>query len=157
MSLFGQTKRHTPTSKPRRSPLPVFASNAEMEKFTLSTSAHPARGWSSWFTIIPVALPSFRRNDPKAAYPSHRPRRHVNLCLPIPPRLYTRTRFLLLLACILCSGIFLLGLKKNRDGRNTWSPPFVDPDTTVLTPEEIGKIWEWEVLSGHHPSIQEGV
>ncbi len=176
MSLFGQTKRHTPSSKPRRSPLPMFTSEPERE-FGLSSPGTPVAGSSRWFTVIYVSLPLFSRSasseslmngnglhSPPKGYHSHsthRPKQYMRVCLPIPPQLYARiprfnTLLRLLLSVLLLLGfcLFLLGFRKSRDGRNTWSPPFVDPSTLILSPEELAMIWEWEVLSGHYPSIQ---
>ncbi|WRT70707.1 uncharacterized protein IL334_007705 [Kwoniella shivajii] len=86
--------------------------------------------------------------------------KYIKIYLPIPPRLYARLpkpnspkKFVLFLFILLVTGLFLLGFRKRRNGRSTWSPPFVDPDTRVITPEESALIWEWEVLSGHYPSI----
>jgi WD repeat and SOF domain-containing protein 1 len=93
---------------------------------------------------------------------SHSARRYMKLYLPIPPRLLSRLprstplRLIVLLLVALTFGLFLLGFRKRPDGRNTWSPPFVDPSTVVLHPDEIASIWEWEVLSGHHPSLEQG-
>lgn len=54
---------------------------------------------------------------------------------------------------LLVIGLFLLGFRKRPDGRNTWSPPFTDPNSLILTPEELAMIWEWEVSSGHYPNL----
>lgn len=180
MSLFGQTKRHTPTAKPRRSPLPVFAPDTE-KTFGLSDPSSPFTGGSRWFTSVNIPLPSFLRrsssdkllngngySSPTRGYPyhrshsPHRPKQYVRIYLPIPPRLFARmpqinTVLRLLLSALLLVSLcfFLLGFRKSRDGRNTWSPPFVDPNTLILTPEELAMIWEWEILSGHYPSVHQ--
>ena len=62
-------------------------------------------------------------------------------------------RLIIGLVVLLVIGLFLLGFRKRPDGRNTWSPPFTDPNTLVLTPDELAMIWEWEVLSGHYPNL----
>lgn len=174
MSLFGQTKRHTPpTPKGRRSPLPMF-SGADEKRFHPSPST-PVTS-SGLFTTIYVPLPvpriPFRSSSDDSSYPGgsrhdyldKRPKRvrYVRVCLPIPPRLYNRiarpTKLLrLVLVGLLALGviILLLGLRRRPGGGPGWSPPFSEPDSLVLTQEEVAAIWEWEVLSGHHPSIQQ--
>lgn len=168
MSLFGQIKRHNP-AKPRRSPLPTSAWDDD-RRFGLSGPS----AYSRWFTTlyIPLRLPFGRPSDPHSLSsgsslgsprPYHtKPRtRHLKIYLPIPPRLYARiprlnspVRVLLLLIVSVIVGFFLLGFRKTRQGERTWSPPFVDPDTMVITPEEAAMVWEWEILSGHYPSTE---
>ncbi|BEI81432.1 hypothetical protein CcaverHIS002_0205920 [Cutaneotrichosporon cavernicola] len=175
MSLFGQAKRHAPP-KPRRSPLPVFAGDSE--KFSLSsptTTGSPLGNTSRWLTFvvipIPANLPFGSRDSPalgngygqsKIFHSQNRGGRHIRVPLPIPPRLFARLSRLhpvlrIALAAITIAVVLTLslGLRKNGPaGRKTWSP-LQDPSTVVLTPPEIAKIWEWEVLSGHHPSLAE--
>lgn len=171
MSLFGQTKRHTPpfTPKGRRSPLPLFA-GADEKRFHPSSSTSSASGI---FTTVYLPLPSFRLGSSSSgSSSSHRGgdtyhdkpphRRYIRICLPIPPRVYARlprlsraVRALLGLLALLALVILVLGFRRRPGGGGGWSPPFSEPDSTVLTPEEVAAIWEWEVLSGHHPSIQQ--
>lgn len=175
MSLFGQAKRHVPT-KPRRSPLPFVA--GESEKFASSPlSSTPALSGSRWMTIVYLPIPRLPfggRSTPTLAngysssktFYAHHPRNHgrtIGVPLPIPPKVFARfqrlhpvVRVAVLIAAIISTLFICLGFKKNSHGRNTWSPPFKDPSTLVLTPQEVAKIWEWEVLSGHHPSLEGG-
>lgn len=167
MSLFGQTKRHTPSSQPRRSPLPTFTIDRE-KKFNPSSLYSPVPSSSGWITFVYVALPRFSRSSSSktlngngySAKPYRSRPQYVRLPLPIPPRLYARIPKLnslrFLLSGLLVGGLFLflLGFRKSRDGGATWSPPFVDPNTLILSPEELAMVWEWEILSGHYPSIR---
>lgn len=84
-------------------------------------------------------------------------RRYIRLYLPLPPRLarVTPLRILLFALAVVGLVVFLLGFRKTSRGKS-WTPPFVDPDTLVLTKEEVGRIWEWEILSGHFPSVRKG-
>lgn len=149
MSLFGQTKRHSLSSKPgRRAPLPIFTSDHE-KRYSLSGPGSPTS--SSWYTVLYVPVP-IRRNQ-----------RYCRLYVPIPPKVFNRiprpssvVRLVFGLVVILVVGLFLLGFRKRPNGRNTWSPPFTDPNSLVLTPEELAMIWEWEVLSGHYPNLSPG-
>lgn len=174
MSLFGQTKRHTPpTPKGRRSPLPMF-SGADEKRFHPSPSSTPNS--NGLYTVINLPLPIPRIPFLSRAtengiagssrYDYHekpgRRVRYVRVCLPIPPRLYARIvrpqrPLRAILAGILILGvlILLLGFRRRPGGGSGWSPPFSEPDSLVLTQEEVAAIWEWEVLSGHHPSIQQ--
>ncbi|ORY31229.1 hypothetical protein BCR39DRAFT_526993 [Naematelia encephala] len=172
MSLFGQTKRHTPTSKPRRSPLPVFMDTEK--RYSTSRPGSPIFSGSRWFTIIYVPIPFLYSSaessngngigsptiKPFVLHHSHGQKRHVRMCLPIPPRVFARIprlntplRLAIGLFFILGLALFLLGFRRTPQGSTTWSPPFVDPNTVVLSPEELAMIWEWEVLSGHYPSL----
>ena len=172
MSLFGQNKRHS-ISTGRRSPLPIFSANSSEKRYGLSSpSPLGTNGGSGWYSIIYVPIPRIpfisRSSSSESlmngtkAYGSHSAQRFVRVYLPIPPRLIARLprstpiRIIALLLISLVVGLFLLGFRKRPDGRNTWSPPFVDPSTVVLLPEEIASIWEWEVKSGHHPSLEQG-
>ncbi|KAL1410030.1 hypothetical protein Q8F55_004032 [Vanrija albida] len=168
MSLFGQTKRHIPPG-PRRSPLPIFT--GDNEKFGLSSPTTPTFGGGSrWYTIVVVPIPHlpFLSSDkpgssnglgPRSYYqPRHS--RYVRIPVPIPPKIVARiSRFhpiiklALLVAGLISLAFFLVGFRSQPSGRSGWSPPFTDPSTLVITPEEAAKIWEWEVLSGHHPSV----
>lgn len=176
MSLFGQTKRHIPPG-PRRSPLPIFT--GDNEKFGLSSPTTPTfvGGGSRWYTIVVLPIPHlpFLSRDqpgsglsnglgaPRSYYAQPRHTRFVRIPVPIPPKIVARvSRFhpvikLALAAASLIGLIFLLvGFRSQPSGRSGWSPPFTDPSTLVITPEEAAKIWEWEVLSGHHPSVADG-
>ncbi|WWC65185.1 uncharacterized protein I303_107799 [Kwoniella dejecticola CBS 10117] len=190
MSLFGQVKRHTPSStKPRRSPLPTTAWDADRKLDSAHGGSSHAQiaGYGRFFTILYLPFPSFTSSSSSSSSDnylngnglsspkshshsrhssfsqshshSHSRGRYIKIYLPIPPRLYSRIprlnspiRILAFLLITLTLGLFLLGFKKTRRGGSTWSPPFVDPDTTVITPEEAALIWEWEILSGHYPS-----
>lgn len=166
MSLFGQIKRHNPT-KPRRSPLPTSAWDDD-RRFGLSGPS----AYSRWFTTLYIPLPFGHPSDSHSlssgsslgsprSYHAKPRARHLKIYLPIPPRLYARIprlnspiRVLFLLVICAVVGFFLLGFRKTRQGERTWSPPFVDPDTMVITPEEAAMVWEWEILSGHYPSTE---
>ena len=85
--------------------------------------------------------------------------RSVRICVPIPPRLFARmprsssgARLLVSVLAILITILFLLRFGR-RGPRGDWSPPFVDPNTLVLSPEELASIWEWEILSGHYATL----
>lgn len=172
MSLFGQTKRHVPSKKDaRRSPLPIFIPDHE-KKYDLGPPLSPSA--SRYFTPIYLPLPrlSGRSNssDRMLNGTGYSPRNHgkpsrryIRVYLPIPPRLYARIPRLhapyriALIAVLLLGAIFiLLGFRRRGPaGRNSWTPPFTDPDSLVLSPEEVAMIWEWEISSGHYPSLQQ--
>lgn len=93
--------------------------------------------------------------------------KHVRVYLPIPPAVWNRipgmrrlTPFRLLLSLFVLTGtlVVLFVLRRVAGGETNWTPPnpFQDPSTLVLTKDEVARIWEWEVISGHHPSIQPG-
>ena len=176
MSLFGQAKRYTPSKPSRRSPLPSFA---DEKRFGLSSPVASGSGLSRYITTFVVPLPDipFARSPPSPSsehlmngngiphtskvYAS-RPRRYIRLCLPLPPhlaaripRISSKRRLLGAVLGLFLLIIFLMGFRKPPAGR-TWTAPFTDPSTLVITPEEVAMIWEWEVLSGHYPSLHLG-
>jgi WD repeat and SOF domain-containing protein 1 len=170
MSLFGQTKRHSLSTKSnRRAPLPIFSSDPE-KRYGLSGPGSPiglGGSSSSWYSILHIPLPNlpFSRSSSDSfgssrAYQNHHNQRYCRLYVPLPPKVVNRIprptsvmRLIIGVVVMLVIGLFLLGFRKRPDGRNTWSPPFTDPNTLVLTPEELAMIWEWEVLSGHYPNL----
>jgi WD repeat and SOF domain-containing protein 1 len=173
MSLFGQTKRHVPAAKnARRSPLPIFAGVDHEKKYDLS--APFSQSTSRYFTTVYLPLPSFFSRSPTSDHlpngngysprgygSKSQQRRYARLCVPIPPRIYARlprlnTPLRIVFSLLLALGLVfvLLGFRHRGPRGNTWTPPFTDPDTLVLAPEEVAMIWEWEVLSGHYPNIQ---
>jgi WD repeat and SOF domain-containing protein 1 len=182
MSLFGQNKRHSLSSsnKGRRSPLPISKSDTLNDKYMRGRSASISSPLavstaSGWFTVVHLPLPRiFGRGDvnspdfryPHPSYSSSTPstRRRVRVYLPIPPAVYRRlpsvprpfgnpVRTCIALFLLGVVIIFLTGTRKNKGGKTSWTPPFLEPGTLVLTDEEVARIWEWELLSGHHPSV----
>lgn len=172
MSLFGQTKRHSLSTKTnRRAPLPIFSSSSDPEKrYSLSGPGSPilqGGGTSSWYSVLFIPIPRFpfTRQTPefhssRAYNHSNHNQRYCKIYIPLPPKIVNRiprpssvVKLIFGLVVLLVIGLFLLGFRKRPNGRNTWSPPFTDPNTLVLTPEELAMIWEWEVLSGHYPNL----
>ena len=127
--------------KGRLSPLPSFTNSDETHHFS-------SRYASSWATPIFVRIPFL------CDYP-------LRLYLPIPPRLFHvfearfgRRRwvtFLWILLAILLWVLFAL-TKHLFAGRGQWRPPFGDPPTLVFGRDELQRIWQWEVASGHYQS-----
>ena len=183
MSFFGQTKRYTPTKPSRRAPLPIFTTDPE-KKYGLSSPLAPGSSrWFTMLYVplprLPFSSLSSSSSEPYLNGNGHgvgspvithhrtfsastqRPRKYARICVPIPPRLYGRLprfksarRILLSFLAFGILVLFLLGFRKRGSGKRPWTLPLVDPDTLVLTPTELAMIWEWEILSGHHPSIQ---
>lgn len=178
MSLFGQSKRYIPTlsgSKGRRSPLPLSTSDAVHEKYSHSRSGSlssplATSSASGWFTVVYLPLPRFFTRSDLSSSPHsngidhrfvHTSRGRIRVYLPIPPSIYRhlpfrrplspiRACFSLLILLIIV--IILTGFRRHKGGKTTWTPPFQDADTCVLTKDEVARIWEWEILSGHQPS-----
>lgn len=162
MSFLNQQRFSS--TKSRRSPLPFVKS--EGEKFGLSGSA---AGSSKWYSVIPIPIPQFGALKTKTANGAahHQkifhavPQRYIRVPIPIPPRLVSKfwrlkpvVKLLILFGTLFT--FLLLTLHSRREThRSGWTPPFIEPNTLVLTPKEVSKIWEWEVLSGHHPSLEQ--
>ncbi|KAG8896346.1 hypothetical protein FRB99_008932 [Tulasnella sp. 403] len=133
-----------PPFKSRASPLPSYA-NAIEEKHHLTT--RPSR----FFTSFYITLPN---------------RRRLVVPLPIPPPLWLwlNTKFgrkranavawlvvgaLAWLFFSLLRGVFYWG------HRPRWTTPIIgDPPTLVYGREDLRRIWEWEIASGHYPSTR---
>ena len=87
--------------------------------------------------------------------------RHLKLPIPIPPRLYhtTVSRFgrkrgwlvILLGVCTTLWTMFALAKRFGTEEKQ-WPTPFQTDSTLVFQREDLRKIWEWEILSGHYPS-----
>lgn len=141
--LFGRAPNGLHHHKARRSPLPFnHGSSALNEKLSLDGEG------SDSHTLLFVPLPFSN------------PRRKVRLSIPIPSRVgrrLLRPRSLLVLLGGLVLLIWLLGKSRKKQGDGTkkvvWQNPFT-PSTSVFSKEEIKSVWEWEVMSGHHPSAR---
>jgi WD repeat and SOF domain-containing protein 1 len=104
---------------------------------------------TSFFTWVYVPIPGVQG-------------RQLRVILPIPPRLYhsTLTRFgrkrgcTLLTIGFVCALWILFAFAKRFGTENKqWPTPFQgDPPTLVFEREDLRKVWEWEIASGHYPS-----
>lgn len=145
--LFGRAPNGLHHHKARRSPLPFNhgGSSALNEKL-----AYEGDGVESSYTLVFIPLPWSN------------PRRKVRLALPIPPRVsrrILRPRALLVLLGAVALLVWVFGRRKQTaasPNKTTWQMPFTDPDTNIFSREELKSIWEWEVMSGHHPSSRKG-
>ena len=91
--------------------------------------------------------------------------RHLRLVVPNLSILYhftfshfsrRRGTLVLLLACV--SIVFTVYAVAQRFGteEKQWTPLFTgDPSTLVFGREDLQKIWQWEIQSGHYPSSRE--
>ncbi|KAJ9126973.1 hypothetical protein QFC24_001204 [Naganishia onofrii] len=155
-------------------------SYSHSRKSSLTTPIATASSPSGWFTVLYIPVPSWRRSSSRSdadspllsnGFHGHtadsRGMSHVRVFLPIPPAIWNRIpglrrltpiRLLLTVFLVVGSAILFTVLRKVANGKSNWTPPnpFQDPDTLVLTQEEVARIWEWELISGHHPSIQPG-
>lgn len=137
MSLHSQK-----ASRGRISPLPSYSSAVE-EKSHLNGKSH-----SSFFTMIYLPIPGV-------------PDRQLRIPLPIPFRLYRSTvsrygrkRGCGLLVVGLLAALWMVFALSKRFGSaaKSWPPPFQKDTTLVFQREDLRKIWEWEIESGHYPS-----
>ena len=113
---------------------------------------------------------SYYPSSASPAYPQQ-PKRHLKVYLPIPHAVLSRIPFLsrptplrliALLAMIITLVLLVTGVKRgklNSGGGGGWTEVFGgdgEKEGGVLTKEEVARIWEWEVISGHHPSLADG-
>lgn len=130
------------SAKARASPLPSFSD--VQEKHHLTTK--PSR----FFTTFYLPLPG---------------RRRLVVPLPIPPSLWIRISTRLgrrntsfLVWAILAASLwvaFALSKAVISQVHPRWARPVLgDPPTLVFGREDLRKIWEWEISSGHYPSTR---
>ncbi|RDB28629.1 hypothetical protein Hypma_015633 [Hypsizygus marmoreus] len=128
----------------RRNSLPSFASSSSAVQEKLGHHNLPP-----WF--IPVSLP----------IPGVKTRR-LRLFLPNPRRLHSSSvlRFgkkagtaILLFGFLFLVFITFAFTKRFGTRTKKWPrPPFMKPSTLVVRPEDLQRIWQWEIASGHYPS-----
>jgi WD repeat and SOF domain-containing protein 1 len=131
-------QRPTLRDKNRMSPLPSY-SNIVQEKHQLT--GRPSR----WTTTLVLPLPG----------------RRLPIVLPIPPRIsqfvFNRfgprkaTTILIFGFLFFVCTLFAFG-KRFGSGSKQWPQPFSDPPSLVFGREDLRKVWEWEIASGHYPS-----
>lgn len=131
--------------KGRLSPLPSYSTTLH-EKYSLRSRP------SSWTTTYQFQLPWRRGGVP----------RRINIVLPHPPHVYHSTvqRFGRRRAFAIFLGTFVLILwtlltmrKRFGTPQTQWPLTFQgDPPTLVYAREDLQRVWEWEIASGHYPS-----
>ncbi|KAH8120448.1 hypothetical protein DFH11DRAFT_1685740 [Phellopilus nigrolimitatus] len=131
------------SSKTRISPLPTYSS-AVHEK----TAINGGRLQSGFFTTFYVPIPGV-------------PGRQLRAPVPVPPLLYysTVSRFgrkrgclVLLLGAFTVLWTVFAFAKRFGTEEKQWPTPFQSDTTLVFQREDLRKIWEWEIASGHYPS-----
>jgi WD repeat and SOF domain-containing protein 1 len=133
-------------SNGRRSPgLPVYNTSSFSSSAVQEKLGH--RNFSPWSIPIPLPLQSIRLQ----------PRLLLN-----PRRLYqsSASRFGRVKGCVILSlgilGFFftIFALVKRFGTREKkWPRPFLgDPPTLIYGREDLQRIWQWEIASGHYPS-----
>ena len=128
-----------------RSPngLPVFTSSIHEKKLRHAKA-------SSWTVSIFFPIPGFRN-------------RHFHLILPNLSLLHQvtlshfsrrRSTLVLLFACVSTAFIIFAIAQRFRTEEKQWSAPLFpgEPPTLVFGREDLQKIWQWEIQSGHYPS-----
>ena len=127
--------------------LPIYFSSSSASSTAVQEKFAKKALRSSWW--IPLYIPGLRR---------------LRVFFLNPRRLhdFSMTRFgrkrgsLLLCLSISCLIFFTFALAK-RFGTHAkqWPTPFTgDPPTLVYKREDLQRIWQWEVTSGHYPSRQ---
>lgn len=133
-------KMDRPPFKSRASPLPSYA-NAIEEKQHLTT--RPSRFFTTFY--IPVG------------------RRRLAVPLPIPPsiwmkisnRLGKQRASVVVWLFLLGIGWLLLSIIRRLEHRPRWTNSVIgDPPTLVYSREDLRRIWQWEIASGHYPSTR---
>ena len=130
------------SSKGRVSPLPSFSSAVHEKNFI------NGRPQGSFFTTFYLPIPGV-------------PGRQLKLPLPIPPRVYhamiarfgrKRGFIILLFGAVFVLWTVFAFAKRFGTEEKQWPAPFQSDTTLVFQREDLQKIWEWEIASGHYPS-----
>ncbi|KAF8208285.1 glycosyltransferase family 32 protein [Mycena galopus ATCC 62051] len=116
--------------------LPLHQSSAVREKEELLLN-NPNAGF---FQPILVPIPGVRNRRLRLLFPTLRFRRQRGP----------------LLVCFACMAVvFTVILVSRSFGRTDWDPETSDePSTLVFRREDLQRIWNWEIASGHFPSRQ---
>lgn len=143
--MHAAPRSHTLREKGRSSPLPSY-SNTLHEKHSLRSRP------SQWTTTYQLQLPWSRRALP----------RRINVVLPLPPNMYHSAvqRFGRKRAFTIFLGTFVVIIwtlltMRRRFGTPQDQWPLTtkdDPSTLVFAREDLQRVWEWEIASGHYPS-----
>jgi DDB1- and CUL4-associated factor 13 len=131
-----------------RSPngLPVFTPSIHEKKLR-----HPKP--PSWTFSLYLPIPGLRN-------------RHLHIILPNLPLFhrFTRSHFsrrrgtlVLLLTCVSILFTIFAIVQRLRTREKQWAAPLFpgEPPTLVFGREDLQKIWQWEVQSGHYPSSRD--
>lgn len=88
-------------------------------------------------------------------------RRQLRIPMPIPPRLYheviarygrKRGCLMIVLSAIALLWIIFALLMRFGTKEKQWPTPFQSDTTLVFQRDDLRRIWEWEIESGHYPS-----
>lgn len=136
---------HSLREKGRSLPLPSY-SNTVHEKHSLRSRPSP------WTTTYQLHLPWSQRALP----------RRINVVLPLPPNIYystvqrfgRRRAFSIFLGTLMVIIWTLLTVRRHSGTpQNQWPLRTKDdPSTLVFAREDLRRVWEWEIASGHYPS-----
>jgi DDB1- and CUL4-associated factor 13 len=130
--------------KGRASPLPTFDVKGNDKRAVLH------RQLSQWFTPVFIRLPWTRE-------------RRLRLFLPFPAPIRTqleqrlgRKPALTLLSLITLLFFWVIyAFSKHGLHFRRWQPPFLrDPPTLVFSSDELSRVWQWEIASGHYQSTR---
>ncbi|SJL15676.1 uncharacterized protein ARMOST_19180 [Armillaria ostoyae] len=118
-------------------PGPAYTSAVE-EKLRLGGHRPPG----PWFVRVSIPIPGV-------------PRRAISVWIPN-PRL-GRRRGAFVLFAVLVMVIYAIFHPRPKDDYKPWTPPSWPTESTkrnsvVYKPEDLQRIWEWEIQSGHYPS-----
>ncbi|KAJ7757010.1 glycosyltransferase family 32 protein [Mycena metata] len=115
--------------------LPFHRSSAVREKEELLSSTNPG-----WFQPVLVPIPGVRSRRLRILFPSLRLRRQRGP----------------LLLCFACLAVVVTIILVSRGiGRPHWDQDSSEePPTLVFRREDLQRIWNWEIASGHYPSRQ---
>ncbi|KZS96140.1 hypothetical protein SISNIDRAFT_473521 [Sistotremastrum niveocremeum HHB9708] len=125
-----------------RSSLPTFSTAFEEKQYLTSRPR-------SWFMVLTIPLPFLGS-------------RKLNIPVPIPPRIYhivltrcgpRRGPAIIWVAFLLLFWIVYAFSRRYGSQDGKWPVPFTsDPPTLVYSREDLQRIWEWEISSGHYQS-----
>ncbi|KAF5345281.1 hypothetical protein D9758_008432 [Tetrapyrgos nigripes] len=122
--------------------LPKYLTPSSSEK------RHRRHESSSWLVPYPIHIPGSRRRLP-LWFPNTRALHQFSLSK------FGRKRGSVLVFLAYAAVIFTVFAFAHRFGSRRKSWPGSTTSTLVFKPDDLQRIWSWEVASGHHPSIRE--
>jgi WD repeat and SOF domain-containing protein 1 len=137
-----------PSGSTRRSSRGSSDSDALPKFYSENRPFYHSRSTTPWVVPFSIIIP-FRRRI-RLWIPNIRGFHHASLVK------FGRKRGSFLIALAYLLFVFFVFAVAHRFGskKKTW--PGVPSTTLVFEKEDLQRIWEWEIASGHHPSIRPG-
>jgi hypothetical protein len=164
LQLFSVSLPKTMFERNRRLSLPLSVPNSNGPKHDPDgpddEKRRPKRtGWLTVHVPLPPGLPEAWRTSTRSTVSSsssaskRRWQRAFVIPLPLPAAWRSRRGARILRACLVLGLLLLVVHYWTGSGVRTAR---TKGSSVVLAPDEIAKVWQWELFSGHHPGVTRG-